>query len=360
MGVLENGTFIDWQGLGLDFTWKSNAEHNADKKLVNGELFDINFFSVPPDFDDLPEATSGGIFDIQLDNQGIGSEINNLPDAVDDSVATDEDSILSGSVFADNGNGADSDPDGDIFTVTEVNGKADDVDTSITLASGALLTLNADGSYSYDPNGAFEGLNNGDTALDSFTYTIDDGNGGTDTATVNITIDGVTDNDPPVIIDNNPPVAVDDSYTTEFETSLTIDLANGVLNNDTDDDSDPLTATLASGPANGIVTLNSDGSFTYTPNAGFSGTDTFTYNANDDTDNSNVTTVSITVAEASNPVIPNPVFERLNPIGGTTGNDGLIGTDDADLLEGLGGNDALEGKAGDDELNGGPGLVNAP
>ena len=128
---------------------------------------------------------------------------NTAPNAIDDIVATDEDSALNGSVLADNENGADSDPDGDPLTVTEVNGVAADVGSQVTLASGALLTLEGDGTFNYDPNGQFESLNTGDIGFDSFTYTIDDGNGGTDTATVNITIDGVNDGPTPTSGDDD-------------------------------------------------------------------------------------------------------------------------------------------------------------
>ncbi len=89
--------------------------------------------------------------------------------AQDDDVSTDEDSVLMGDVLADNGNGADVDPD-DPLTVTQVNGNGGDVGVPIALASGALLTLNGDGTFDYDPNGQFEGLNLGDTATDTFTY----------------------------------------------------------------------------------------------------------------------------------------------------------------------------------------------
>jgi VCBS repeat-containing protein len=87
----------------------------------------------------------------------------------------------------------DTDPDGDKLTVTEVNGLAVAVGTEITLDSGALLTINADGTYDYDPNAAFDHLSGNEQATDSFIYTVSDGRGGTDTASVNITIDGVTD-----------------------------------------------------------------------------------------------------------------------------------------------------------------------
>ena len=75
--------------------------------------------------------------------------------------------------------------------------------------------------------------------------------------------------------------------------------APGVLSNDSDPNSRPLTAVKVTNPSNGAVTLNSNGSFTYTPNAAFSGTDTFTYKANNGTTDSNVATVSISVNASS-------------------------------------------------------------
>ena len=87
------------------------------------------------------------------------------PEAMDDAVMTDEENIVSGNVFNDNGNGADSDPDGDMFEVTQVNGNAANVGNEITLASGALLTLRIDGTFDYNPNGAFESLAVGEQGL---------------------------------------------------------------------------------------------------------------------------------------------------------------------------------------------------
>ena len=125
-----------------------------------------------------------------------GAATNAAPDAVDDNVTTDEDTSLSGSVFADNGNGLDTDPNGDTLTITQVNGSAASVGTQITLSSGALVTLNADGSFDYDPNGQFEALTAGDTATDSFDYTLSDGTL-TDSATVTVAIAGVNEPTPP-------------------------------------------------------------------------------------------------------------------------------------------------------------------
>jgi len=81
--------------------------------------------------------------------------------------------------------------------VTTVTGGT--VGSEFALGSGALLTLNSDGTFTYNPNGVFESLAEGVNGSDSFTYTISDGNGGSDTATATITITGV--NDAPTVND---------------------------------------------------------------------------------------------------------------------------------------------------------------
>ena len=80
---------------------------------------------------------------------------------------------------------------------------------------------------------------------------------------------------------NHAPVATNDTYSAQVGGSVKTTAATGVLANDTDADNNVLTAHLVTGPTNGTLTLNPDGSFTYTPAAGFYGTDTFTYVAND-------------------------------------------------------------------------------
>jgi hypothetical protein len=115
--------------------------------------------------------------------------VNDDPLANPDTNTTDEASGITGNVLTN-----DSDIDRlDTIAVSAVNGETADVGTEITLNSGALLTLNADGTYSYDPNGAFDELNTGENAIDSFDYTIADGNGGFSTTTVEIAIEGIGD-----------------------------------------------------------------------------------------------------------------------------------------------------------------------
>jgi len=90
------------------------------------------------------------------------------------------------------------------------------------------------------------------------------------------------------------PVAIADKYSAKKNTPLTI-LPRGVLTNDNDADGDTLFALLVTGPAHGTVALNSDGSFTYTPVPEYTGTDSFTYRANDGLTDSAITTVTISV-----------------------------------------------------------------
>ncbi|SFG13290.1 hypothetical protein SAMN04488025_11717 [Planifilum fulgidum] len=147
----------------------------------------------------------------------------------------------------------------------------------ISNPSNGTLTFNSDGSFVYTPNAGF-------TGTDTFTYQASNGVSRSLVATVTITVNAT----------NQPPVANDDSYTTDVDTPLTVP-APGVLANDTDPNGDPLTAQLVDGPANGTLVLNPDGSFTYTPDTGFSGTDSFTYQASDGSALSNVATVTIDV-----------------------------------------------------------------
>ena len=102
--------------------------------------------------------------------------LNEAPTAQDDAFATNEATVLTGSVLTNNGLGADSDPNADtILSIAAVNGQAAGVGSQLTLASGALLTVNEGGTFSYDPNSAFDALKLGDSGTDTFAYTLTDG-----------------------------------------------------------------------------------------------------------------------------------------------------------------------------------------
>ena len=146
--------------------------------------------------------------------------------------------------------GNDFDADGDPLTISEVNGNAANVGNQFALASGALLTLNANGSFDYDTNGAFESLAAAATTTDSFTYTATDGSA-TDTATVTIQIVGV--NDAPTITSTAGTTATEDTLYTYTATVTDPDDAN----NGTD-----LTWSLSGAPAGMVV--SSTGVVTWT------------------------------------------------------------------------------------------------
>ncbi|GAG30690.1 unnamed protein product, partial [marine sediment metagenome] len=189
---------------------------------------------------------------------------NQPPTANDDSYSTDEDTPLN--VSAPGVLGNDTDPEEDPLTAILVS----DV-------SNGSLTLNSDGSFDYTPDAEWNGV-------DSFTYKANDGTSSGNTATVTITVNAI----------NDAPVAADDSYSTDEDTPLNVS-APGVLGNDTDTESDPLTAILVSDVSNGSLTLYSDGSFDYTPDGDYNGADSFTYKANDGLLDSNTASVTITV-----------------------------------------------------------------
>jgi hypothetical protein len=144
--------------------------------------------------------------------------------------------------------------------------------------SNGLLTLNSNGSFNYDPNTGFMGT-------DTFTYKAYDGEDNSNVAAVSIDV-----------LDPHP-IANNDNYGTANDTTLNVDANSGVLANDFSPSGGPLTATLVSPPSNGTLTLNSDGSFEYDPNAGFAGTDIFTYRASAAGYDSNVASVYIDVEE---------------------------------------------------------------
>jgi hypothetical protein len=162
---------------------------------------------------------------------------------------------------------------------------ANDLGTGLTVSSHTnpahgLLVDNPDGSFTYTPRTGY-------TGPDSFTYTVTDASGGVSgSATVSLTVGAPT-----------PPTANDDSATGTAGLPLS---GSSVLANDTG--AGPLTPTLVRAPADGTLRLAADGTYSYTPVAGFSGTDTFSYTDTDPyTQTSGPATVTITILPASEP-----------------------------------------------------------
>jgi hypothetical protein len=183
-----NATLAASNGL----TYSPNSNFNGDDTLTV-TTNDQGHNGTDPGF------SGDGSSEEDIDTRTISvSAVDDLAVAKPDAVSTNEDAIGSGSLFVNNGSGIDSDAENDPFFITAVNGSGGNVGVQITLASGAKLTVNADGSYSYDPNDKFNTLthtgnpgeetgaiNTSDT--DTFSYTITGGS----TVTVTVTINGV-------------------------------------------------------------------------------------------------------------------------------------------------------------------------
>ena len=178
---------------------------------------------------------------------------NDRPDARDDVFTGSEDRRITGNVLTGNGNGADSDPNGDALTVNN---------HTIHTAHGGRVSIYANGDFVYTPPANYSGS-------DSFKYTVKDIHGASMTATVTLNLDAI----------NDAPVGNDDRYSIVHGKSI----SGNVLANDTDAENDALTAVAAEieTAGGGQVTLLADGTFTYTPLAGYVGNDSFTYTVED-------------------------------------------------------------------------------
>ena len=216
--------------------------------------------------------------------------VNDAPTAVADTLMSTADAVLrlpGDRSLTEN----DADPDiGDTRTIVAIDGVAANVGRTIELASGALLTVEADGRLTYDPNGRFAGLTDFERGIDSFTYTIRDASGATSTATATVEVQGV----------NDAPVAHADAITTEAGAAVRIP----VLANDTDPDAGGNLRVLAvdSDGGRGSVRINADGTLTWSPDGGFAdlapgetATRTFRYVVDDFVGARSTGTVTITV-----------------------------------------------------------------
>ncbi|MDE0723794.1 MAG: Ig-like domain-containing protein, partial [Alphaproteobacteria bacterium] len=199
--------------------------------------------------------------------------VNDGPDAVNDVAVMNEDTVLvipEGTLLAN-----DTDPDGDPLNVTHVR----------VVSGGGVATLDAAGNVTYVPVANY----NGPVVLE---YTINDGNGGTDTALVNITVNPV----------NDAPDARNDNYTVNEDASVALNL----LANDTDVDGDTLSITHIDGTAltggaqtidvgHGRVVIASNGTMRFHPDSNWNGTETFNYNISDGNGGTDTATVRVVV-----------------------------------------------------------------
>ena len=284
----------------IDLNLENQAEGHAVYEIIGGadaDLFAIDSttgelsFKDAPDFENPLDNGADNSYDVRVrvtqngftpDEQDIVVNVgdvneNTAPDAVNDHASTTAGQKVGIRVLNN-----DSDPDGDTVSLE-----------SFTQATNGRVVRNHGGTEGdrsddrlvYIPNEGF-------TGEDTFTYTIGDGNGGFDTAEVKVIVDGA----------NTAPVAVDDSVTTTEGTKVGV----RVLNNDSDPDGDTLQLKSFTQAANGRVVRNnggtkgdlSDDRLVYTPNEGFSGTDSFTYTISDGKGGHDTATVDVVVEPA--------------------------------------------------------------
>ncbi|MFG1343216.1 Ig-like domain-containing protein, partial [Xanthobacter autotrophicus] len=191
--------------------------------------------------------------------------VNSAPVATADAFSAFHGFTLAGQVLSN-----DSDGDGDTLTASLVDG-----------VGHGTLDFRTDGTFTYTPQADFIGT-------DRFTYRVSDGITSSNITTVTLTVAA-----------NSAPVATDDAYQLEGGDAFAVPASHGVLANDTDHQGQLLFSALVAAPQHGSLALNSNGSFSYTPDDGYLGTDSFTYVVTDGA-LSDMATVTLTV-------VPKPV-----------------------------------------------------
>ncbi|MCX7428283.1 MAG: Ig-like domain-containing protein [Planctomycetia bacterium] len=238
----------------------------ALQALSNGELLDDTFTYT---ISDGQGGTAIGTVTVHV------TGMNDAPTATAKTGATDEDTTLGKPA----GFLLDGAHDPDAHDTLSINVGASDA----TSAKGATVTIQADGSFVYDPTGSaqLQGLAQGQSTTDTFLFTVDDGNGGQYSAVVTITVTGL----------NDQPTARADSFQTNEDTPLVADETRNVLDNDTDPDTTDVLTVVGADSASvqgAAVTVHSDGTFSYNPGSlfnhlavGESAQDSFSYTMSD-------------------------------------------------------------------------------
>jgi VCBS repeat-containing protein len=261
-GVLGNDSDVDGDGLTAVL----------DTDVTSGTLAlssDGSFVYTPNNNYCGPDSFTYHAFDGQANSNNVSVMIeiacvNDAPVAGDDAYNTSEDTPLTISAPGILTN--DSDVEGSSLTAV--------LDTTVTTGT---LSFNSNGSFTYTSPANWYGVT-------TFTYHAHDGLLASNTAVVTLTVTSI----------NKPPIAFVDSYTATEDIVLSV-AVSGVLSNDMDMEGDILTAVLDSDVTTGTLTLNSNGSFVYTPTLNFCGTDSFSYHAHDGQAGSNIAAVALHV-----------------------------------------------------------------
>ena len=266
--------------------------------------------------------------------------VNDAPVARDDSFQLAHDTSQTGNVLVNNGNGADSDVDDDVLSVDP---------GQWTTAAGGLVTLAADGSFTYQPATGFVGV-------DGFDYTVRDPAGAGDSGHVTLQVR------------NTAPVAGTDSYSVAYRGTV----SGNLLQNDTDPEGDAMSVTAGRyvSTKGSVLTVAADGSFTFKASDVSYGPEQMSYTVTDALGATSIGTVQFNVAPhggyqgstgddiwlgttANNTAMMGSGDDSAN---GGDGRDILGGGANDDTLIGGNGNDRLHGEADKDDIYGGAGL----
>ena len=394
-----NGTLVrsgESLGAGDTFT-QENIENDALAYQHDGS----------GDQDDVAFTLSDNVSDESAEKTlDIFVNVDNVPpDAKADDATTTEDALLTVDAESEGVLANDTDEDDDDLIVSSVAGSIENVGAPVSLSSGGIVTINEDGTYDFDPNGAYEELDEGESTTPTVLYTAADGNGGEDQAGLTITVDGV--NDPPslsvndgltvqlgestslttaalsasdvddpdsdltftltaapdhgtlvntatsttlgdsdtftqgdlennileyrhdgsdtesdgftfdltddrgagptdqpfsITIQRGTPTARNDTFSVDEDQTLSVTQPDaGVLANDSDPEADDLAAALRQTPTDGSLSFDADGTFEYTPDPDFDGTDSFVYAAEDLDGNTDEATTTIEVTPVNDP-----------------------------------------------------------
>ncbi len=327
---------LDSEGAGLVFAISGGSDSAAFAIDPNSGVLT---FAAAPDFEAPADADTDNVYEVQVtvtdsggltDTQAIAVTVTDLvendPPAIDStdtvSVAENQTAVIDVQASDD----LDSEGAGLVFAIS---GGSDSAAFAIDPNSGVL-------TFAAAPD--FEAPADADTDnVYEVQVTVTDSGGLTDTQAIAVT---VTD-----LVENDPPVASNDSVVVAESSSAAI----MVLVNDSDPNDDPLTISALGQGANGVAIINGDGTITYTPNAGFTGTDSFAYTIADGNGGTDTATVSLTVVNA----------DQLSFITGSGGaNSLLVGIADETrelTIDGGAGNDLIGGGDGVDTIIGGEG-----
>ncbi|MGK7957790.1 MAG: Ig-like domain-containing protein [Crocosphaera sp.] len=312
-GVWDVGNMRDNLSRTLTITARVNGGQSLTNTAEVIAVFEADVDSTPNNNDPNEDDQASIILDIQ--NEDPIAQIDKTLTVLEDATPTSL------------GISAPTDANGDSLTLTvntvpePTKGEVRYGDGITPVSAGSLLSESQLTSLLFVP------VANANGSAGTFSYSVNDGQGGLVSQTITLEITPV----------NDAPVAVDDTATTSENTPLILE-ATSLLANDEDIEQDELIITGVGNSTNGQVTLDNDGNVIFTPDPNFTGEATFDYTISDGNNGTNTGTVTVTVTPDAQPT----------EIMGTTGVDDLVGTSGNDIITGLLGADILTGNGGND------------